>query len=372
LKSRLVITLLVLLTILLLQPPPVVGQGGFPDVCQEDPNQLLGNCDFSNGLNGWQTFVESGEVGISTISGGACHAPLCPAAHMASRGAFVAGLYQQVPATPGTTYWANVVWLTYDPAGTLDNTVGRRVGIDPTGGTDSTAPTVVWSQDLWRTFEKCQFKICPELQVSAVAQNSTITLFVRIEDTWKNRRDEFSFVPDSFFQSEEQFWIDDVGLIATGVAPTPTPEPPTPTPIPPTPTPAPPTPTPDLPTDTPSPPTETPIPTAEAPGSPPTETATVARVESPTPTLPPPTATATPLPTPTPLPPTSTPTPSPTATATPAPLLPPALELVGGSVLCLGGAGLVVALVVGAFLFWLYRLGTSELEIEEAEGQEIG
>jgi ABC-type branched-subunit amino acid transport system permease subunit len=40
-------------------------------------------------------------------------------------------------------------------------------------------------------------------------------------------------------------------------------------------------------------------------------------------------------------------------------------------VLCLGGAGLVVAMVVGAFLFWLYRLGTSELEIEDAEGQEI-
>jgi len=43
--------------------------------------------------------------------------------------------------------------------------------------------------------------------------------------------------------------------------------------------------------------------------------------------------------------------------------------MVGGGVLCLGGAGLVVILLVGAFLFWLYRLGTGE--DEEFENQEI-
>jgi hypothetical protein len=43
--------------------------------------------------------------------------------------------------------------------------------------------------------------------------------------------------------------------------------------------------------------------------------------------------------------------------------------VVGGGVLCLGGAGLVVILLVGAFLFWLYRLGTGE--DEEFEDQEI-
>jgi hypothetical protein len=182
---------------------------------------------------------------------------LCPAAFLASSGSFVGGLYQQAPAVPGMAYWANVIWLVYEPAGKLDNTVGRRVGIDPTGGTDPSSPAVVWSQDLWHTFESCQFKICPELQVSAVAENTTITLFVRIEDTWRNRRDEFSFVPAPFFQMEEQFWIDDVGMIPLGDVPAPTPEPATPTPVPPTPTPVPPTPTSIPSTDTPMPPTET-------------------------------------------------------------------------------------------------------------------
>jgi hypothetical protein len=42
---------------------------------------------------------------------------------------------------------------------------------------------------------------------------------------------------------------------------------------------------------------------------------------------------------------------------------------VGGGVLCLAGAAFVVILAVGAFLFWLYRLGTDE--DDEIEGQEI-
>ncbi len=289
---------------------------------------------------------------------------------------FVGGLYQQISAVPGSAYWANVTWLVYEPAGKLDNTVGRRIGIDPTGGTDPTSPAIVWSPGLWSTFQSCEFKICPELQVSAVARNSIITVFVRIEDTWKNRRDEFSFVPDSFFQIEEQFWIDDVGLISIGAMPTPTPEPPTSTPVPPTPTSIPPTVTPAPPTDTPPPPTETVAFTEQI-------TATLPRVVMDTPTpLPPtpiptdtpiPTPTATPSPTPTRLPPTSTPTLPATATATPEPLLPRLGGVASGGVICLGGAGLVVVLAVGSFLYWLYRLGAEEEEgLEDEEIWEAG
>jgi hypothetical protein len=363
-------SLFLLLVLLLLQPAPVAGQDGFPDVCQENPNQVLQNCDFSNGLSGWQGFIESGEVSFSTIDGSACHSPLCPAAFLASSGSFIGGLYQQAPAVPGMAYWANVIWLVYEPAGKLDNTVGRRVGIDPTGGTDPSSPAVVWSQDLWRTFESCQFKICPELQVSAVAENTTITLFVRIEDTWRNRRDEFSFVPAPFFQMEEQFWIDDVGMIPLGDVPAPTPEPATPTPVPPTPTPVPPTPTSIPSTDTPMPPTETA--TAQPPEESPTDTATVPPTDTPTSIPPTPTVTppATSFPTPTPLPATPTPSPSPTASATLVPVLDELQGVVGGGMLCLGGAGLLLVIVVGAFLYWLYRLGMAEEE--ESEGQEMG
>jgi hypothetical protein len=367
-----IIPWLLLLAITLFLPPPVAGQGGFPDVCQEGPNQLLGNCDFSQGLNGWQSFFEYGQASVSTIDGGACHSPLCPAAFFVANGSFVGGLYQQVPAAPGVTYWANVTWLVFEPAGKLDNTVGRRVGIDPTGGTDPTSPNVVWSQDLWRSFEGCEYKICPELQVSAAAQNSTITVFVRIEDTWKDRRGDFSFVPDQFFQMEEQFWLDDVGLIPLGDVPSPTPEPPTPTPVPPTSTPVLPTPTPVPPTETAAPPTESGTPIAQVSASPTPEATTPVPTDTATPLPPTSTPTATPTATFTPVPPTPTPTLSPTATATatPEPFLSGGLGVVGGGVACLVGAGLVILLVVGAFLFWLYRLGMAE--DEEAVGQGIG
>lgn len=334
---------------------------------------MLQNCDFSQGLNAWGNFLESGQANFSTIDGGACHSPLCPAAFIVSSGSFVGGLYQQVPATPGTRYWANVTWLVFEPAGKLDNTVGRRIGIDPTGGTDPTSPSVVWSQELWRSFEGCAYKICPELQVSAVAENSTITVFVRIEDTWKSRRDEFSYVPEMFFQMEEQLWIDDVGLIATGGSAAVAQATATPTEVPPTATPIPATITPVLPTDTPPPPTATLTPTAEVSEPTPTEPVAVAQVNTPTPVPPTftPTSTFTPTPTATPSPtPSPTRTPSPTATATPEPALPGLLGVVGGGVVCLGGAGVALVLVVGAFLYWLYRLGTSE-EFEDEGFEQV-
>ena len=366
-KTRWLITLSLLLTTLLLRPSPAAGQEGFPDVCKDGPNQLLQNCNFSNGLNGWQTFIEGGSVSISTIDGGGCHSPLCPAAYMASNGSFVAGIYQQAPATPGATYWANVIWLVYDTLYKEDGALGRRVGIDPTGGTDPRSPAIVWSPDVWRKLSSNQ-KILTELQVSAVAQNSTITVFVRVDDTWKDKARQQGQLPDDWAASLEQVWIDDVGLIPTGNVPAPTPVPPTPTPVPPSPTPSPPT-------NTPLPPTETP--TLAAAGETPVLTATPV-AQTVTPTLPSPTSTPTSTPSPTAMPsPTPSPTPPPTltptstATATPAPLLPGALGLVGGGVFCLGGAGLVVALAVGAFLLWLYRLGTSDTA-ESLEGEEGG
>jgi hypothetical protein len=251
-----------------------------------------------------------------------------------------------------------VIWLVYHPAGKVNGTVGRSIGIDPTGGTDPKSPNIVWSQKIWHKFDSCPYKICRELQVQTVAQNTTITLFVRIEDTWKNRRDEFSYVPAEFFGQAEAFWIDDVGLAPVGnvpVVPTATPVPPTETPVPPTDTPLPPTEepvtTPDL-ADTVVEPSATPTVTPSATPSP-----TPKRLPTITPT---PSPTYAPSPTPRPL--MRMPTPRPTSTPTPEPWLPiGSLEIVAG-VLCLGGLGLLVILVVGGlFIFWLYRMNTAGL-----------
>jgi hypothetical protein len=202
-------------------------------VCQERADNLVRNCDFDDQLKSWSTFLEAGtRPEFDVVSGADCHSPRCPALYIRAEKWFVGGIYQRIGGvTPGQTYWANVIWLVYDPAGVRDNAVGRRIGIDPTGGTDPRSPNVVWSPHLWTALTNenvCPNRICPDLQVRAAAQNTTITLFVRVEATWKNRRDDFPDVPAYFFTMTERFWIDDVGMIA--VAPTPTP---TPTPLPP-------------------------------------------------------------------------------------------------------------------------------------------
>lgn len=332
--------------------PSARAQGDFPDVCAEDANNLIRNCQFNEGMNGWNTFVEAGNTPAFGVEHAfpACDSPKCPALRIQASDWFIGGIYQQIPnVVPGATYWANVVWLVYHPAGKLDGTVGRRIGIDPTGGTDPTSPAIVWSPEIWYKFDSCPYKICRELQVQATAQNTTITVFIRIAATWKNRREEFAFVPAQFFGEPESFWIDDVGLIPVGdvalAMATPQPEVFTPTPS-------------SLVTVAPSVSEQVsearPSPEVV---SPPTETSPPTAVPSPAPTstwtrLPTitPTATRTPTPTRPPRLPTSTLRP----TATPTPQIfffAGALPLVGGGILCLGGGVLTLSVLGG--LIWM-------------------
>src|SRR5262245_55798065 len=187
----------------------------FPDVCQQAEN-ILPNCNFDGGKANWQIFIETGAANFDIKQGGGdCHAPLCPAGYIVTDHHFVGGIFQQVPVVKGNTYYANIVWLVFDSlvndAGINSATggIGRRIGIDPFGGTDSTSGNVVWSTDNWR--HDC--KICNIEQVTVTAQADTITLFLRIDDTWKLRAAEKGFnVP----ASKDQFWIDDLGLRLVG------------------------------------------------------------------------------------------------------------------------------------------------------------
>ena len=199
----------------------------------------------------------------------------------------------------------------------------------------------------------------------ATAQSDTITVFIRIDDTWRLRAAEKGYdVPPS----KDQFWLDDIGMkqVDGSMAPA-----------------APPTEPP--PTDTPPPPTDTPVPAplVDAPeAEPPTDTPTpveVAQVEveepdSPLPT-PPPANTIAPPPTLTPSPTHSpTPTPEPTEPPPPTPTRrsraesapgeegdPPVLSAGAlgavGTTACVGGLVLLIIGAVIAGLVWLYRLG---------------
>jgi len=104
------------------------------------------------------------------------------------------------------------------------------VGIDPTGGTNWAAPTVVRSPereayDQWTLFE-----------VEATAESDTVTVFIHTRADWQDR------IP----RINNDVYIDDASLVAvTPPSPTPLPPPPTATPgSPPTPLPTP-TPRPD-------------------------------------------------------------------------------------------------------------------------------
>ncbi len=260
------------LTALLLSGDAVQAQ----DPC-EDPRNLTFNCQFDTFApapggevpTGWWPFVVSGHPAFDA----ATDTPKLPSLRVWSDGeGFVAGIYQEVTGVePGATYEAFVGWAVFQSAG---SDMGRAIGIDPTGGTDPTADTVVWSPEVW---EKKRSN--PELRVRAVAQADRITVFVRANNPRSSGAD--------------QAFLDAVSLVrdeTVAVAPVQAPEPAATTeqlPVDTTPATgadAPPTSTPP-PTVAPAP-TETPVPTASA-----TATATTGPTSTATPV--PPTATAT-------------------------------------------------------------------------------
>ena len=257
-------------------------RAGARNPCLE-PGNLTQNCGFDTFVEqsqegkhyeiptGWWYFVLAGDPdfrpSIDTYWG-------APSLWVVAEGMPVtAGVYQQVQVTPGVVYQADAGW-----AAVTEGNSERKIGLDPTGGTDPLAPSVIWGPSEWA------INSWPDLTVSARATGPTMTVFVWAHGTaW-------------FFFDAVGFWPDPSQPAAT-VTPSPSftatrrPATQTPKPIPATDTPTalPPSPTPTetlSPTATPSP-TETPTPTAT-----PTWTST------PTPAPP----TATPYPTRTPLP----------------------------------------------------------------------
>ncbi|MBN1221248.1 MAG: hypothetical protein JXM69_20155 [Anaerolineae bacterium] len=355
-------------------PTLIILAQDFPDVCLQ-PESLLPNCGFDNGLDRWQSFTEDGSAAFSVLQGGGeCHAPRCPAAYIVTESFFIGGIYQQVPVAAGNTYYANIVWLTFDSLvndasinQTVGGGIGRRIGIDPLGGTDPRSPNIVWGPDNWRN----DCKICENQTVIATAQADTITIFIRLEDTWRLRAAEKGFqVPPS----KDQFWLDDVGLkqIAGDAVPlaNPTESPPTDTP-PPTATPQP-----ESPTSTPVPATDTPTVTPEEVAQTeltpdvgsvsPLNTPTAKAVVAP-PTL---TPTATSLPPPTLIPrpsPVSLPNRHPTAAPVASSIIPLEFLGVAGTTICVGGVALLMMAVVVAGLVWLYRLGWGNVDHDETD-----
>jgi hypothetical protein len=293
-QSRLSILLAAGLVITLLIPAGVMiptALAGARNPCQE-ANNLTFNCGFDDFVDrfrgekrlqipdGWWYFVLSGDPDFRPADDTYWGAPSLV---ILSDGMFFsAGIYQQVKVAPGVIYQTDLGWAAarcnFQECGNME----RRLGLDPTGGTDPLAPSVVWSRieaggDKW-----------PDLTVSARAVGPQMTVFVWVNHPSSSGLDEVYFDAVGLWPDPNQ----PVATVTPVPSATPTRKPPTstPKPLPPTVTPT------EPPTAV---PTETETPTPE-----PTETPT----PSPTPTW-----TATPSP----LPPTNTPTSTPSSTLTP-------------------------------------------------------
>lgn len=228
---------------------------------------LIPNCGMDNPVpvaqgyapSGWTPYVLSGSLAMDPSPDTYWGAPSLRM--WSDGGTFTAGIYTQVGGlTPGATYYAAMGWGAPTPP---QDSWARRLGIDPTGGTDPNSPNVVWGPTQRGPGKVMNDSNAINIDVSAVARGSTVTVFVWVEHNYSTGQNEI--------------FIDAVGLYQSDapVAPPPTSTPP------------------------PAPPTATQQPAAQA--------------KAPTATRVPPTATAAPTAT---LPPTETPTPAPTATQT--------------------------------------------------------
>ncbi len=294
--TRLAAVLLVLSS-LLLPITTTLAQAG----C--DPNSLISPdiCGFDSFSgsppqqipNGWTSFVLSGSLSFEQDHH---NGPDSSNLRMWSDGGtFKAGLYRQVRVTPGAGYRASVAF----GAPTSPDTFGRQLGLDPSGGVDPNAPTVIWGPAHWGVGRYLNYPAGqgPNIDVRARASGDLMTVFFVADHPRSTGRDEIL--------------VDGIMLLPDEAPPAPAPAANTPAPAAPAPT---------------QPriaPTRAVV--AAAPTSTPTSTATLTPTPSVTPSpsptatsSPSPTASATPTSTPT-FTPSPSPTPSPTPTATPTP-----------------------------------------------------
>lgn len=97
---------------------------------------------------------------------------------------YTAGIWQQVDGlTPGTGYGFHAAMLTIFQTSAqppVDGTMIKQVGIDPTGGTDPQAPTVVWSEPNGN--DQGPWDI--ERRTAVYAQNTAMSVFIRVSSPY--------------------------------------------------------------------------------------------------------------------------------------------------------------------------------------------
>jgi hypothetical protein len=158
----------------------------------QSPRNLIVNYSFEQGFDpyeggevgkGWTPFKLSGSLSFRDT------ASLSPAFVEKIEGAtsqtlwsdgspFVAGIWQRRGVAPGKFYKA---WLATAAKVNGGGPMVRTIGLDPTGGTDPTAGTVVWGTryagEKWATIEIGDAPV-----VRAAATGNQMTVFVKVEN----------------------------------------------------------------------------------------------------------------------------------------------------------------------------------------------
>lgn len=276
---------LVLISPVLANPP---ADGPLPkftlkDPCALDPKNLIYNgsmgpvrdTQYGSVADGWDPFIYDGAaprfqwVGNEQIDPNGSQ-------QIVSSGTFDAGVLQTVRNLQPNAYYGfrlgySLAAKSYSGPNVRVSTIGRKVGVDPFGGTDPKSPNVIWGPDL---FDGNAALNRPEMQLVFAARSANATIFLRAI-----ARDGSS--------GENRVWLDAVCMQAQTDMGLATPPPPTPTSVAPTAT---------------VPPTQV---AAVRPASPVRPTSTRAPTLTPTPPNTPtpaatPTRTGTPTPSPTP------------------------------------------------------------------------
>lgn len=127
--------------------------------------------------NIWRT-EKGGEGGPNNAGNGG------PALWIYKNTPFDGGVYQVVPVAPGHGYHFEVAWAAVRySGGAVSPDIGalaRQVGIDPYGGTNPLASTVVWSAE----HRDASHLGVPGLQMDQHARNSKITIFLRAKSDY--------------------------------------------------------------------------------------------------------------------------------------------------------------------------------------------
>jgi hypothetical protein len=110
---------------------------------------------------------------------------------------FDAGIYQVIAGTqPGASYEFTVGWaaMLRDTGGgnnqKIDDVVGRRVGADPTGGTDPKSPNVIWGPEVWNGGRGLNND---GMRVTFKALSNQVTLFARVWNVGNAPSDKMFF-----------------------------------------------------------------------------------------------------------------------------------------------------------------------------------